>query len=362
MSRLGALLLAVLAVLLTAVPVLAPPAAAAPAEGASADRVVVVGVPGLVWDDVDPQATPALWALAEGSPIGAVSVRAARATSCVLDGWATLGAGNRARFPAPDESIPPVPLPTDPLPGEAPADPGGPADAAPQESTPPVPPASPALSHCGLQERLAAIGLADPQAAVAAVAGDRGTARFGAEPAALGTAVGCATVVGRAAALAVAAPGVALTRHDALPPDPGGLFTGCPLTLVSLDDLVDAGEPDLEGSDTGTEPLPRAAALASIDAAVGRLVAAADAAPGETLLLLQGVSEVNDGRAQLHVGIASGPGFADPGWLTSSSTGRAPYTQLIDVAPTVLDALGLAEPPSMNGQPLQVGGPRAELA
>jgi hypothetical protein len=197
---------------------------------------------------------------------------------------------------------------------------------------------------------------------VAAVAGDRGTARFGAEPAALGTAVGCATVVGRAAALAVAAPGVALTRHDALPPDPGGLFTGCPLTLVSLDDLVDAGEPDLEGSDTGTEPLPRAAALASIDAAVGRLVAAADAAPGETLLLLQGVSEVNDGRAQLHVGIASGPGFADPGWLTSSSTGRAPYTQLIDVAPTVLEALGLDRPASMNGQPLQVGGPRAELA
>ena len=144
MSRLGALLLAVLVVLLTAVPVPAAPAAAAPAEGASADRVVVVGVPGLVWDDVDPQATPALWELAERSPIGAVSVRAARATSCVLDGWATLGAGNRARFPAPDESTPPVPLPTVPLPPEAPADPGS---QAPQERTPAVPPAFPALWH-----------------------------------------------------------------------------------------------------------------------------------------------------------------------------------------------------------------------
>jgi hypothetical protein len=362
LARGAALLVAVLAVLLTA----AGPAGAA----ASADRVLVVGVPGLVWSDVDPGTTPNLWALAERSPIGAVSVRAARATSCLLDGWATLGAGNRARFPAPDESVPPVPLPTVPLPGQAPGTEGDPADpdgaaqddAAPEDQAAPVPPATPSLSHCGLQERLAAVGLADPQAAVAAVAGDRGTARFGAEPAALGTAVGCATVVGRAAALAVAAPGVALTRHDALPPDPGGLFTGCPLTLVSLDDLVDAGEPDLEGSDTGTEPLPRAAALAAIDAAVGRLAAAADAAPGETLLLLQGVSEVNDGRPQLHVGIASGPGFADPGWLTSSSTGRAPYTQLIDVAPTVLEALGLDQPASMNGQPLQVGGPRPELA
>ncbi|SHN61374.1 hypothetical protein SAMN05660350_01055 [Geodermatophilus obscurus] len=357
MTRLAALLLAVLAVLVAGVGT----AGAAPAEGASADRVVVVGVPGLVWDDVDPQATPQLWALAEGSPIGAVSVRAARATSCVLDGWATLGAGNRARFPAPDESIPPVPLPTVPLPGEAPADPDAPADAAPQESTPPVPPASPALSHCGLQERLAAAGLADPQAAVAAVAADSATARFGADPAALGEAVGCATVVGRAPALAVAAPGVTIGQREEVPADPGELLTGCPLVLAGLDDLVDAGEPALEGSDTGTEPRPRAAALAAIDAALGRLVEAVAAAPGETLLLVQGISEVNDGRAQLHVGIASGPGFTEPRWLTSASTGRAPFVQLIDVAPTVLAALGLERAPSMNGQALRSDGERPPL-
>jgi hypothetical protein len=369
-ARCAALLLAVLTVLLT----LAGGAAAAPAGEASADRVLVVGVPGLVWSDIDPEATPHLWALAERSPISAVSVRAARATSCLLDGWATLGAGNRARFPAPDESVPPVPLPTVPLPGETPGTPGGEGgegtappgdDAVPEEQVPPVPPASPALSHCGLQERLAAAGLADPQSAVAAVAGDLSTARFGAEPAALGRAVGCATLVGRAPALAVAAPGVALSQTDALPTDPalvGELLTGCPLTLVSLDALVDAGEPALEGSDTGTEPRPRATALAVIDAAVGRLVEAVAAAPGETLFLLQGVSEVNDGRSQLHVGIASGPGLDEPGWLTSASTGRAPFTQLIDVAPTVLDALGLPEPASMNGQPLRPGGERPELA
>jgi hypothetical protein len=114
MTRLAALLLAVLAVLVPA-----HPAGAAPAEGTAADRVVVVGVPGLVWDDVDPQATPELWALAEGSPIGAVSVRAARSTSCVLDGWATLGAGNRARFPAPDEAAPWCPCPRCPCPARS---------------------------------------------------------------------------------------------------------------------------------------------------------------------------------------------------------------------------------------------------
>ncbi|MGY1683427.1 hypothetical protein [Geodermatophilus sp. SYSU D01176] len=358
MTRLAALLLAVLTVLLVGAGT-AGAADDATTGQATADRVVVVGVPGLVWDDVDPEATPSLWALAEGSPIGAVSVRAARATSCVLDGWATLGAGNRARFPAPDESVPPVPLPTVPLPSAAPADPGA---AETPEQVAPVPPASPALSHCGLQERLAAAGLADPQAAVAAVAADPATARFGADPAALGAAVGCATVVGRAPALAVAAPGVTIGRHEQLPADPGELLTGCPLVLVGLDDLVDAGEPDLETSDTGTEPRPRAAALAGIDAALGRLVDAVAAAPGETLLLVQGISEVNDGRAQLHVGIASGPGFTEPRWLTSASTGRAPFVQLIDTAPTVLAALGRDRTVSMNGQALRSDGERPPLA
>jgi hypothetical protein len=353
--RLPVLLLAVLGLLALAAP-------APAAEEGLADRVVVVGVPGLVWSDLDPDTTPALWELADTSPIGAVSVRAARSTTCLLDGWATLGAGNRARFPAPDEAAPPVPLPTVPLPGEAPgAGPGTP----PETPVPAGPPASPELSHCGLQERLAQVGLADPLAAVRAVAEDSATARFGAEPGALGRAVGCATVVGRAAALAVAAPGVGLTREEALPADPAAaaaLLGPCPLTLVSLDGLLDAGVPAPEGSETGTDAGSRAAAVAGIDEAVARLRAAVAALPGETLLLVQGISEVNDGRPQLHVGIASGPGFTEPGWLTSASTGRAPFTQLIDVAPTVLRALDAERPASVNGQPLAVTGDRPATA
>ncbi|MGY1652564.1 hypothetical protein [Geodermatophilus sp. SYSU D01119] len=359
MRRAAVLLLAVLGVLALALPGAGPAAAAG---DPSADRVLVVGVPGLVWDDVDPEATPALWELADTSPIGASSVRAARSTTCLLDGWATLGAGNRARFPAPDEAAPPVPLPTVPLPGEPGAGPGATPS---REPVPAGPPASPQLSHCGLQERLAEVGLADPLTAVRAVAEDPATARFGAEPGALGTAVGCATTVGRAASLAVAAPGVGLTREEALPEDPAAvaaLLEPCPLTLVSLDGLVDAGVPAPEGSETGTEPASREAALAGIDDAVARLRAAVAALPGETLLVLQGVSEVNDGRPQLHVVIASGPGFTGPGWLTSASTGRAPFTQLIDVAPTVLRALDAERPASVNGQPLTVAEGRPGTA
>jgi hypothetical protein len=330
----------------------------APADRPPADRVVVVGVPGLTWSDIDPEATPALWALAEESAIGALSVRAGRSTTCVLDGWATLGAGNRARVPGPDEGLPPVPVPTVPVPG-SPSD----ATHAPGEdgAAAPEPQLDTSLSHCGLQERAASVGLADPEAMVQRTADDRGTVRFGAEPGALAREVGCATVSGRAATLAAAVPGVTLTRADALAADPGELgevVAGCPLTLVALNQLTGAGRPGAEKTDSGTDPEPRAAALLRIDEAVGELRAALT---GDSLLVVAGISEVNDARAQLHVGMVSGPGFSS-GWLSSASTGRAPFAQLIDVAPTVLDALGLDRPESMNGQPLRATGQRPALA
>jgi hypothetical protein len=365
MSRVGrriALLVVVLAVLLTG-----PGPAAARSDSSSAgettaDSVLVVGVPGLTWRDIDPEGTPELWGLAGDSAIGALSVRAARSTTCVLDGWATLGAGNRARVPGPDEGLPPVPLPTVPLP----EDPAGAPTASPEgDGAAPTPPLDTSLSYCGLQERAASVALVDPLATVARTAEDEGTRRFGAEPAALGEAVGCATVSGRAATLAVAAADVEVTRVDDLPTDPdalAGVLSGCPLTLVSLNQLTDAGQPGAEKTDDGTDPEPRAAALLRIDRAVGQLRAAAAALPGDTLVLLAGISEVNDGRPQLHVGMASGPGFDASGWLSSASTGRAPFAQLIDLAPTALRALSVDQPPSMNGQPLQSSGQRPALA
>ncbi|RZU31612.1 hypothetical protein [Blastococcus saxobsidens] len=352
--RAAALLLLVLGLLLG----VAAPAGAVGDGGVdhAADRVVVVGIPGLTWADVDQGRTPRLWAMAGESSIGSVSVRAARSTSCLLDGWATLGAGNRARFPGTDQGLPPVPVPTPPTePGEVP-----PAE----QPGPDEPVLDTSLTHCGLQERVAAVALGDPRATVARIAEDPGTVRFGAQPGALGAEVGCASVIGRAAALAAAAPGVELASERVLPSDPAeiaAVLSACPLSLVSLDQLTDAGRPGAEQTDDGTEPLPRATALGRIDEAVGRLQDAVDALPGETLVLLAGISEVNDGRAQLHVGMAQGPGFGT-GWLVSASTGRVPFVQLIDLAPTALRALGLERPAAMNGQPLRATGERPDLA
>ena len=192
----------------------APPASAAeegPADdAATVERVLVVGVPGLVWNDVDATTTPNLWGMADRGSIGALSVRAARGTTCLLDGWATLGAGNRARYPGPVEPIPPVSAPSEPLPdagGATPAPPGG----------TPTAPVDTRLSYCGLEEQVAKVGLAEPERTVTRVAEDEATARFGAEPGALGQAVSCSTVVGRAAALAVAGEGAVVTVTDQLP-------------------------------------------------------------------------------------------------------------------------------------------------
>jgi hypothetical protein len=280
--RRGAVLLLAVGALLGMVP-----GVAAASPGYAADRVVVVGVPGLTWDDVRTESH--LADLARGGAVGAVSVRAARSTTCLLDGWATLGAGNRAAFPDGNDRT------------------------------------------CRTQERNP---LADPRAAVAEVGRDPGTRSFGSSAAALGRAVGCAGVAGPAAGVAVAARGVRVTAPPDRPHAPetlAALLTGCPLTLVS--------------------PGPGEA-----DAAIGRLRAAIRDLPGRTLLLVVGVSELGDGRPALHVGIAAGPGFAPGTWLTSASTGRAPYVELIDIAPTVLRALGHPAPASMNGQPMRSDG------
>jgi hypothetical protein len=56
------------------------------------------------------------------------------------------------------------------------------------------------------------------------------------------------------------------------------------------------------------------------------------------------------GTSRLHVAMAEGEGW-DGGWLTSAGTGRDGYLQLVDLAPTVLAALGRPEPQGLfNGR------------
>lgn len=98
------------------------------------------------------------------------------------------------------------------------------------------------------------------------------------------------------------------------------------------------------------------AARATARAEVDRWLAGIRAAtPPSALLVVVGSSDAADGAAHLHVAVVSGPGIPHRA-LTSGSTGRAPFVQLVDVAPTVLRALGIRVPAGMIGAPMAASG------
>ena len=87
--------LAVLIILVSAAPP-PPGTAAAPHTAPRRGPVVLVGVPGLRWDEITPQTTPHLWELARRSAIGNLSIRTVTSRTCPVDGWLTVAAGQRA--------------------------------------------------------------------------------------------------------------------------------------------------------------------------------------------------------------------------------------------------------------------------
>ena len=268
-------------------------------------------------------------------PIGALSVRAARSTTCVLDGWATLGAGNRARVPGPGRR-PAAGARCRPC--RCPDDQAAPT-ATPDGTEPRAARSTPRCPTAACRSGRPSVALADPEATVARTAEDEGTARFGAEPGALGEAVGCATVSGRAATLAVAVAGRASsTRVDDLPDRRRPSSPACsPAARSPSSRSTSSPTPGSPGVDADRRRHRPGAAGGG--AAADRRAPWAGCAPpsttlhGDTLLLLAGISEVNDGRPQLHVGHGRRARLRPAGWLTSASTGRAPFAQLIDLAP-----------------------------
>ena len=267
--------------------------------------VLVVGIAGLRWDDIGP-ATPALARLATTGAVGALSVKALPEVSCPADGWLTLGAGARAQAYAVERQ--PCGATLTPDVGDAPRN---------------------ARSRDGAQLGAFATALA-----------------------------GRVTTSGPGAALAADRPGADLPNAGAganLPnagADLSNAGAGPPVVLLDAGTLVD-------GDAYAAGRADRAAALRRVDAAVEQAVAVR---PPDVDLLVVGLSEsVGSDEPRLHVAIATGPSFPR-GALSSASTRRAPYVQLIDVAPTVLDRLGRPVPEVMDGQPWRVAGPAPSLA
>lgn len=289
-----------LAMILTATMVWVP----LPAQAAKplVDHVVIVGVPGLRWVDVDKENTPTLWRLSEEGGIGNMSVRAAAAMTCPADGWVTMGAGNRARGPEPRARYCPQEFPiAEPIPGGD-----------------------------------GSFRLAEQSQ----IADDNNELNHGARPGMLASSVRCTSAVGRGAAVAAARTNGRVENYT--PTTPGDLqeyLRRCEISVVEV--------PQISGEFRKELAHDADAQIAAIEAAL----------PERTMLMIAGVADLT-GPPALHAMIIKAPGFEHT-WLTSSSTRRQPYVQLIDVAPTALKALDVGAPKAIVGQPMTAGERRS---
>ncbi|MBO0868749.1 MAG: hypothetical protein J2P15_09315 [Micromonosporaceae bacterium] len=309
--RLAPYLVAMLIAVASVFGLVSRPATGAPRQ--RVDYVVIAGAAGLRWDDVNPTDTPTLWRLAQQGSIGALSVHSAREPTCPADGWLTLGAGNLA-----DASD---------LAGPATATPGACPVMAPEITSPD------------------GIGGNLPDQERKVVPRNRGLPS-GTEPGALAEAVRCTVAIGTGAAIAAARPFGRVDRYlPSIPTDAqqaGTALSSCVLSIVDL------------GTISGDYPVQRAERARQADAALAKVLAVR---PANSLVLVAGLSDT-DRSTRLHVAIADGPGYG-PGWLTSSSTSRPGYLQLVDLAPTALNVLGKQLPTKLfTGQPVDSGGGR----
>jgi hypothetical protein len=94
MSSTGLRRLLVRTLLLTAAVLFVTTGTAAAQPTSLMAKVVVIGVPGLTWNDV--KASPELTALVNQSHVGSITVKTAGPHTCPVDGWLTISAGTRA--------------------------------------------------------------------------------------------------------------------------------------------------------------------------------------------------------------------------------------------------------------------------
>ena len=330
-------------------------------------RLLVLSLPATAWADLDPTIAPHLVQLLDHSAVADLATRGASGLSQLGDGYATLGAGTRSATDGVTD-------------GEAfgvdERFRGGTASDAFHLRTGRT--ARRGLVHLGLA------GLVSKNAGL----------MFDAKVGALGDALARAgfgrAVIANADGVEPYTPPLPQYRRDAvtglmrsdgtvpagavgpelLQPDPAAPF-GLRLSPDAVErEFRTAWKPrsvvlvegsDLERADaykvfaTSKEwTRLRKQALAWTDAMVGRLLAGVDSRRDAVVVVGPSHPAKTDA---LTVAAVKAPGVK-PGLLHSGTTRRAGFATLVDVAPTILDVLGVSPPTSMEGRPLavQTGG------
>ena len=282
-----------------AVGILAGPAALADGsvqdEAAIRGPVVLIGVGGLRWSDIDAQETPTLWGLVGQGSVGSISVRTVKPVTCPIDAWLTLSAGQRALG---SPSSPPSG-------GTTPA-----ASTGDDASCPPLPAVrGTTVGRWQYFKRLQ--GQEISSYGEPGVLGD-GLRKVGV----CGLAVG----PGAAVALADTAGQVSEYARDVADAD----LAACPVAVIDGGDLPAAG-------------IDRLTTLHNLDTEIATVV---DELPPDAELLIAGIADSPNVKPGLQVAIQLDPDSSLRAWLTSNSTRRTGLIQLTDLTATLLARVG----------------------
>jgi hypothetical protein len=259
------------------------------------DSVVLLGVSGLTWTDIDAQTTPNLAELAQDGSLAELNTNSGRNFTCALDGWLTLSAG-----------------------APAVSDPYGQGSACEPVSDDTI----------SVEDGTATVGeMTDLVTLNRDLDGDTQLGTLAA-----GTT--CATAIGPGAAYATAnsvgrvadyLPG--MPPEDALP----DALAECPLTVV-------------DGGILPMETESRSAALEQLDATVGEL----QAARGESsVLIVSGIGQVAEPNRLLAT--IANFGTNDGHNLLDLPAERPGYLRLTDLTATILTLLDSPPPETVTG-------------
>lgn len=346
------------------------PTASAAAEGdaAPSERVLVLSVPNLLWEDIDPDRMPELWALLEASAVANLSLKVHRRASPASDAYATIGAGTRAV--AADNHAGLVLQPHEPYGlGTAAQEferrTGTPLEGTAALLTLPDLTRQNASANYGGQLGLVGATLLDAGFTAAVVANADRADTAGAS-------------WHREAALALMDTNgiLASGRIDRSllmldPLAPGGARLDADAVVAAFEDawasnavvLVEASDLRRVHSHTGAFTSARRDAeaqrtLSMTDEMIGRLLANVDIERDAVLV----VGAANPGsEPRLTVAALRAPGV-EPERLFSGQTRRPGYVTITDVGPTILDLVGLNPPATMEGRPFVAGGGVQPLA
>lgn len=337
------------------------PASEAGTTPARARSVLIVSLPAVSWVDVRDADLPTLDRLLAGSAVGDLSTRSVRQRTAPGNGYAALGAGSRA--------VAPADLAGQNLSAREPYGDSTAGDVFARRTGHPM------------RGQVGALGIAQ-------LTEDNDGQPYDAEPGALGSALEEAGIarnvianadtdelapraqqLHREAALALIdengrSPGTVtpdLLVADATAPfglrlDPDQVVSAFPVDFDDRRSVVLVEASDLARADA-YRPLAtpeqrvamRAQALAATDRLLAELLRQVDLE--QDAVLVVGPYHTGRRRELTVVGLHA-PGIA-PGYLESATTRRAGFVQIVDIAPTVLDVLGIERPDEMEGRAVE---------